>query len=177
MLVPLGVGLLVLVLYVWWSLLQWHRWEVPSWDLGIFTQLAKSYAAGDGPVVHLKGHGANLLGDHFHPVLVLLGPVYALFPSALTLLVVQDLNVGVLYVAALTSLGVAGIVLGAWGCGVFGNDPGDVATAFAVALREQPWFDDVVFAVLDRQPGTPTLTAFARVHGAANPPGTATVHR
>ncbi|WP_298586290.1 DUF2079 domain-containing protein [uncultured Kocuria sp.] len=94
-LVPLGVGLLVLVLYLWWSLLQWHRWEVPSWDLGIFTQLAKSYAAGDGPVVHIKGHGANLLGDHFHPILVLLGPVYALFPSALTLLVVQDLLVAV----------------------------------------------------------------------------------
>lgn len=89
-LVPLGVGALVLVLYVWWSLLQWHRWEVPSWDLGIFTQLAKSYAAGEGPVVHIKGHGVNLLGDHFHPLLVLLGPVYALFPSALTLLVVQD---------------------------------------------------------------------------------------
>lgn len=94
-LVPVAVGVLVLVLYTWWSLLQWHRWEVPSWDLGIFTQLARSYAGGDGPVVHIKGHGANLLGDHFHPILVLLGPVYALFPSALTLLVVQDLLVAV----------------------------------------------------------------------------------
>ncbi|MEX5295038.1 DUF2079 domain-containing protein [Kocuria sp. CPCC 205268] len=94
-LVPPAVGVLVLVLYLWWSLLQWHRWEVPSWDLGIFTQLAKSYAAGQGPVVHIKGHGANLLGDHFHPILVLLGPVYALFPSALTLLVVQDVLVAV----------------------------------------------------------------------------------
>ncbi|MFI7483641.1 DUF2079 domain-containing protein [Kocuria sp. M1R5S2] len=92
---PVAVGLLVLVLYTWWSLLQWHRWEVPSWDLGIFTQLAKSYAAGYGPVVHIKGHGANLLGDHFHPILVLLAPVYAVFPSALTLLVVQDVLVAV----------------------------------------------------------------------------------
>ena len=92
-LVPLCVGALVLVLYTWWSLLQWHRWEVPSWDLGIFTQLAKSYAAGDGPLVHIKGHGYNLLGDHFHPILVLLGPLYAAFPSPLTLMLVQDVLV------------------------------------------------------------------------------------
>ncbi|WP_305787338.1 TIGR02452 family protein [Symbioplanes lichenis] len=39
------------------------------------------------------------------------------------------------------------VVLGAWGCGVFGNDPVVVARAFAEALRERP-FERVVFAVL-----------------------------
>ena len=39
------------------------------------------------------------------------------------------------------------LVLGAWGCGVFGNDPAVVAGAFAEALRDGP-FDQVVFAVL-----------------------------
>lgn len=39
------------------------------------------------------------------------------------------------------------LVLGAWGCGVFGNDPATVAGAFAGALRDGP-FDQVVFAVL-----------------------------
>jgi uncharacterized protein (TIGR02452 family) len=53
------------------------------------------------------------------------------------------------------------LVLGAWGCGVFGNDPATVAVAFATALHRSPWFDQVVFAVLDRQPATPTYTAFA----------------
>lgn len=52
------------------------------------------------------------------------------------------------------------LVLGAWGCGVFGNDPPTVADAFAVALRQSPWFDEVVFAVLDRDPATPTRSAF-----------------
>jgi uncharacterized protein (TIGR02452 family) len=52
------------------------------------------------------------------------------------------------------------LVLGAWGCGVFGNDPAVVAGAFAAALHDGPWFDEVVFAVLDRQPGTPTYAAF-----------------
>ncbi|WP_433825484.1 TIGR02452 family protein [Actinoplanes sp. CA-015351] len=43
------------------------------------------------------------------------------------------------------------LVLGAWGCGVFGNDPALVADVFATALREAPWFDRVVFAILDRR--------------------------
>jgi uncharacterized protein (TIGR02452 family) len=55
------------------------------------------------------------------------------------------------------------LVLGAWGCGVFGNDPDVVAEAFAGELaRTQGHFDHVVFAVLDRQRGTPTHAAFTR---------------
>jgi uncharacterized protein (TIGR02452 family) len=42
------------------------------------------------------------------------------------------------------------LVLGAWGCGVFGNDPAGVAQAFGAALRGVGFFDRVVFAVLDR---------------------------
>ncbi|ONH35085.1 MULTISPECIES: TIGR02452 family protein [Protofrankia] len=54
------------------------------------------------------------------------------------------------------------LILGAWGCGVFGNNPATVATAFATHLHHNPWFDHVVFAVLDHQAGTPTYTAFAQ---------------
>lgn len=57
------------------------------------------------------------------------------------------------------------LVLGAWGCGVFGNEPTVVAEAFAGALRDRPHFDEVVFAVLDRQRGAPTHAAFARTLG------------
>ncbi|MET0422427.1 MAG: TIGR02452 family protein [Actinoplanes sp.] len=55
------------------------------------------------------------------------------------------------------------LVLGAWGCGVFGNDPATVADAFATALSAGPWFDEIVFAILDRQPRTPTRTPFERL--------------
>ncbi len=43
------------------------------------------------------------------------------------------------------------LVLGAWGCGVFGNDPGVVARAFGAELEGTyaGIFDEVVFAVLD----------------------------
>lgn len=55
------------------------------------------------------------------------------------------------------------LVLGAWGCGVFRNDPRDVADVFArwlVHPRFQGSFDRVVFAVYDRAKGTPNLRAF-----------------
>ena len=52
------------------------------------------------------------------------------------------------------------LVLGAWGCGVFGNDPATVADAFAQALRAVPHFDEVVFAVLARGRDTSVLDAF-----------------
>ncbi|MGI5187193.1 TIGR02452 family protein [Promicromonospora sp. CA-289599] len=54
------------------------------------------------------------------------------------------------------------LVLGAWGCGVFGNDPTEVATAFAEVLSGRPRFEHVTFAILDPRPGRPVLTAFGR---------------
>jgi uncharacterized protein (TIGR02452 family) len=53
------------------------------------------------------------------------------------------------------------LVLGAWGCGVFGNDPTTVAQAFATALHEVDTFDHVVFAILGRASTTPAHRAFA----------------
>jgi uncharacterized protein (TIGR02452 family) len=45
------------------------------------------------------------------------------------------------------------IILGAWGCGAFGNDPADVAKLFKSALITIPAFKHVTFAVYDtREP-------------------------
>lgn len=52
------------------------------------------------------------------------------------------------------------IVLGAWGCGVFRNDPATVAGAFADALGVVDRFDHVVFAIRDGLPGTPVYRTF-----------------
>ncbi|MFI0163279.1 TIGR02452 family protein [Streptomyces sp. NPDC017095] len=58
------------------------------------------------------------------------------------------------------------LVLGAWGCGVFQNDPAQVAGAFRAALRPggrfASSFEHVVFGVLDRTPGAAVREAFAR---------------
>ncbi|MGW7434537.1 TIGR02452 family protein [Streptomyces sp. NPDC054849] len=60
----------------------------------------------------------------------------------------------VLEVAALH--GYRRLVLGAWGCGVFQNDPAEVAEAFRSLLagRFAGVFERVVFGVLDRKPET-----------------------
>jgi uncharacterized protein (TIGR02452 family) len=59
------------------------------------------------------------------------------------------------------------LVLGAWGCGVFRNDPAVVASVFAAQLaRAQGNFGHVVFAVLDDRHGTPVHAAFARLFSA-----------
>ncbi|MGW6913276.1 TIGR02452 family protein [Kitasatospora sp. NPDC054939] len=64
------------------------------------------------------------------------------------------------------------LVLGAWGCGVFGNDPAEVAEAFAGALeRYGAAFDRVVFAVWDRTPVSANRAAFEAEFGAAAPQG------
>ena len=53
------------------------------------------------------------------------------------------------------------LVLGAWGCGVFRNDPAECAEAFARGLEAmQGCFDRVVFAVYDRSGEGPNLRAF-----------------
>ncbi|MFZ3554871.1 TIGR02452 family protein [Streptomyces sp. BH055] len=62
------------------------------------------------------------------------------------------------------------LVLGAWGCGVFRNDPGQVAEAFRTLLegRFAHRFEQVVFAVLDHAKGAPTRTAFERAFDRAD---------
>lgn len=82
------VGAVVLTAY---TVAQWRALAAPSWDLAIFTELAKAYAAFEAPIVPIKGEGYNLLGDHFHPILVLLAVPYWIHPSALSLLVTQSL--------------------------------------------------------------------------------------
>lgn len=56
------------------------------------------------------------------------------------------------------------LVFGAWGCGVFRNDPAEVARMFAALLAgpASGVFESVSFAVLARNPADPALVAFAR---------------
>ena len=69
----------------------------------------------------------------------------------------------VLAVAALHGYEV--LVLGAWGCGVFQNDPISIAKIFVTALSDPLFagrFAHVEFAVYDSSPNTPTYNAFKR---------------
>jgi uncharacterized protein (TIGR02452 family) len=61
------------------------------------------------------------------------------------------------------SLGYTGLVLGAWGCGMFGNDPASTAKVFRELLEDEflGCFGEVVFAVTDWSPERKFLGPFA----------------
>jgi len=119
------VAVVVTGLYTVYSAWEWAQFTVKSWDLGIFTELMQRYAAFQAPIVPIKGEDFNLLGDHFHPLLAILAPVFWAFPHAFALVVVQNvcfgLAAGLLVGPARRRLGpAAGVVVAlafglAWG--------------------------------------------------------------
>lgn len=118
-----GVGLVTTALYTLLSWRQWARFEVPSWDLGIFTQILRAYSQWQAPVVPIKGEDFMILGDHFHPLLVVLAPVYALAPSGMTLLVLQAILIGA-----------SAVIVTACAVRHLGHFPGiGIGTAYALA--------------------------------------------
>ena len=89
--------MLVAAGYTVFELGQQSHFLTHAFDLGIFAQAISGYAHLGAPVSLIKGvHdglGAHfsVLGDHFSPILVVLAPIYWLFPHAQTLLVIQGL--------------------------------------------------------------------------------------
>lgn len=60
------------------------------------------------------------------------------------------------------------MVLGAWGCGAFGNDPGRTARDFRAALESEDFdgvFSDITFAIADWSPKRRFLGPFRDVCG------------
>jgi uncharacterized protein (TIGR02452 family) len=80
--------------------------------------------------------------------------------------VIQKRAIKILQVASYH--GHRNIVLGAWGCGSFGNDPQMIAEAFSEALKQVQEFDRVVFAVWDTRTPPAIYEAFRQVFGATN---------
>ncbi|MEV8509231.1 DUF2079 domain-containing protein [Actinoplanes sp. NPDC051475] len=127
--------------YLTVSLRQHWLIRTTGYDLGIFEQAVRAYADGRPPVVELKGPGFNLLGDHFHPILMLLAPLYRLFPTPETLLIAQ---------AALVAVSI--IPIGRTAVSILGPIGGTcVAVAYGLSwgLQELIGFDfhEVAFAV------------------------------
>jgi uncharacterized membrane protein len=116
--IPWLIALGVFLAYATLSVFRCWQLDPASWDLGIFTEYVKQYAHLHGPIVDIKGAGSNLLGDHFHPAVALIAPLFRLFPSPVTLLMAQAALVAVSVVpvsrAATARLGTgAGRAIGA----------------------------------------------------------------
>jgi uncharacterized membrane protein len=60
-----------------------------AWDMGIFDQALWNTLKGDILFSSIRGN-INLLGDHFEPILLLILPLYALWPHVVTLIIIQS---------------------------------------------------------------------------------------
>ncbi len=123
------------------SVARYVQRDPASWDLGIFTEAVQQYARFHAPIVAIRGAGFDLLGDHFHLAVAVLGPVFRLFPSPVTLLVVQ---------ALLTAISVVPITRA--GVELLGRGAGRVVGAaygFSWGLASLNWYDfhEVALAV------------------------------
>lgn len=54
------------------------------------------------------------------------------------------------------------IILGAWGCGAFGNSAEMISEVFMEALKLVPTFENICFAIYERGPETPFLEIFKK---------------
>lgn len=66
----------IAALYLAHSLLRFRNFEARGYDLGIFDQAVRAYSQFQAPVSEIKGDGFHLLGDHFHPIIAALAPLY-----------------------------------------------------------------------------------------------------
>ncbi|MCU6481226.1 DUF2079 domain-containing protein [Arthrobacter sp. A2-55] len=76
------VNLLALVAataYSTLSMLRYSTFRSAGYDLGIFDQVVRQYSAFMGPYSEIKGLIYNIMGDHFHPIIALLAPLYWLW--------------------------------------------------------------------------------------------------
>ncbi len=75
------------VVYATFAVLK-HDHYGSGFDLGIFTQAIWHYSQLQAPASSIRGF-ANLLGDHFHPIVILLAPLFWVWSDARALLVAQ----------------------------------------------------------------------------------------
>ncbi|MFF8374703.1 DUF2079 domain-containing protein [Streptomyces sp. NPDC015661] len=107
--VPWGWAAGLFLLYSAVAVRRHQLLRTTGYDLGIFEQAVRAYAELRAPVAPLRGEGFHLLGDHFHPLLAVLAPLYRLWPSPLCLLLAQS---ALLALAVVPLARRAGAVLG-----------------------------------------------------------------
>jgi uncharacterized membrane protein len=89
---PLAAYLIATAFFLVYASYSWSRHEqylTAGYDLGIFDQALRHYAHFHAPIVSLKGDGFDILGDHFHPILVMLVPLYWIWTDPRMLLLAQ----------------------------------------------------------------------------------------
>lgn len=88
----IGAGIVTagaLIFYLVHGIYAYTHYLDTSYDLGIFDQAIHAYSHFQAPDVPLKGSGVNVFGDHFHPIIATLAPLYWIVDTPLNLVVAQ----------------------------------------------------------------------------------------
>lgn len=88
---PLLLSTLFIFIFSARSLYRHFSFDTHAFDLGIYTQATYLFSQGLNPFSTLINR--NIIGDHFGVILLLLSPIYKLFPSPVTLLIIQAIFV------------------------------------------------------------------------------------
>ncbi|WP_181034153.1 DUF2079 domain-containing protein [Arthrobacter sp. GMC3] len=70
------LALVAAVAYSALSIQRFIRFRSAGYDLGIFDQVVRQYSQFAPPYSQIKGPGFNIFGDHFHPIIAVLAPLY-----------------------------------------------------------------------------------------------------
>lgn len=90
--VPIALlTLACLAFYLYHSFAEQARYLTTGYDLGIFDQAVRAYSHFTAPMVPLKGSGYDILGDHFHPIIAVLAPLYWIWDDVHMLFIAQAL--------------------------------------------------------------------------------------
>lgn len=83
-------------LYSLWSITRQNHFQTDAIDLGIFDQFIWHYSKFQTPLSTVKFStypGPNILGDHFHPALALLAPLFWIWNDVRMILITQAVAV------------------------------------------------------------------------------------
>lgn len=83
-----AVAIICFIAYLLISITKHYHFNSTGFDLVIFDQAVRNYSDFNAPASTFRGY-ENLLGDHFHPILVLLAPLYWIVDSLVMLLIAQ----------------------------------------------------------------------------------------
>lgn len=91
--IPLWIIIVLFsVIYGFWSVNRHNRFQTDAVDLAIFDQPLWHYSRFESPRSTVKYNqypGEHILGDHFHPTLILLAPLYWIWNDVRMLLIAQ----------------------------------------------------------------------------------------
>lgn len=92
---PWALAGFAVAVWIVYDFLRYRNFLTAGYDLGIFDQAVQAYARFQVPEVPLKGLHYNLLGDHFHPIVASLAPLYWIWSDPRMLLIAQAVLLGV----------------------------------------------------------------------------------